>query len=803
MFDVVLRTGFSKPALRSVAAELTAAGITNLVEVSIRESVPETLVQDILAMPNSHVLFVDDAVQLSGSNVKKLHRYTARQGEGDIFCLNTPLSRRYLQLIGSQSTDSVRASAMGAMHLVPWCALVQKSLLSELDLSQGVTSITALLLALESHAHTILAVGSEPEELDFESWLMDVLDFEHELLAEGIRKLVPEIEVLDPQFRVTSRGRNATLDLALPVEQLTRFSIICPAFKSRFLEDAVRSVLTQTYEEFEFLILVDGPATEEEDAIRAVLGNFQHDPRLKVAYQENRGTGLARAALAEMATGDYLISIDDDDMFVPHTLEYFAKAIAQSDSPTPAALRGGIEIFGFADRYLPPRPRLLIDGIPCDYFEANQPWCLHVPTLRAHGGMVGDPDLRHCGEDADYFLRLDSLPELETLLVDEPLYLRRLSAHNQTLSFTTEEFHAHLKNICANYAPPKYRMTSKDFEEHRPYVRQVTRYHDIQTRRQVITATRYFDYSLTSKSAEAIIDLELTALCNADCTFCPREHLGRTNKYLPMEVVERIAEELRHDGIRRKIVLCGIGEPTLHPEVVNIVRILTEAGAEVCMTNNGSRMDTDRFTNLAEAGLQEVNFSVNATTDETRQLVMKQKNFERVRQNVRDVLALRDAQFPHIEVHLSFVLCPQNQHEVDDFVREWRDCTANALWIHPVNNRANLLTSEYGQINAEEVARRYSRDPRVIVDLWDHGFAPDAANLCSVVQATQFITSDGDILLCALDHERKNILGNVMSKSLVRLQTEKLDRYRHGHFNEFCEGCTYCPRTHKSLAALH
>ena len=52
----------------------------------------------------------------------------------------------------------------------------------------------------------------------------------------------------------------------------------------------------------------------------------------------------------------------------------------------------------------------------------------------------------------------------------------------------------------------------------------------------------------------------------------------------------------------------------------------------------------------------------------------------------------------------------------------------------------------------------------------------------------------------ALDHERKNILGNVMDRSLLYLQMQKLDDYRHGRFNDFCEGCTYCPRTHKSVA---
>lgn len=803
MFDVVLRTGFFKPAAKDVRAELSALGIDHVIDLPVELPAPPTLIQDLLASPSSHVLFVDDAVTCTSGDLKRLLRAAQVHPDADVLCIDSPVARKILGLLRAVSGDMVSATAIGAMHLVPWCALVNKRILAEIDFAQCEGSITGLLLGVESRADIILAAGTRAEELDLESWVVDILSCEHERIASAIANLGVDMGTMHPQFRITSRGRYVAVEHGAPAAGYSQFSVICPVFKARFLEDTVKSVLGQTYDNLEFLVLVDGPPEQEEIAIREVLDRYAGDARLRVTYSENLGTGRARARLAELATGEYLISIDDDDMLVPGTLEQFARAIeAHGDTP-PAALRGGIEIFGFADRYLPPRPRLLVDDIPCDYFEANQPWCLHVPTLRAHGGLAGDPDLRHCGEDADYFLRLDSEPDLDVLLIDEPLYLRRLSAHNQTLSFTQIEFHAHLINICRNYAPARFRFEGSRFEDNHPFVRQSTRYTDTQTQREIITGTRYFDYTTTVKSTGAIIDLELTALCNADCTFCPRENLGRENKYLPMEIVRRLAEQLQHDGIARKVVLCGIGEPTLHPQVEEIVQILTAAGAIVCMTNNGTRMDTGRFTRLVEAGLKEVNFSVNAATDETRQLVMKQKHFDRVKQNVRDALALRDKAFPHVEVHLSFVLCPQNQHEVHDFVREWRDCSANHLWIHPVNNRAKLLTTEYGEFDATEIARRYKGDPRVVVDLWDHGFAPESAKVCTIAQATQFVDADGDVLLCALDHERKNILGNIQSADLVQLQTRKLDLYRHGHFDEFCEGCTYCPRTHKNLAALH
>jgi MoaA/NifB/PqqE/SkfB family radical SAM enzyme len=801
MFDAVVRTGFHKAAKRPLGPELQRAGAQSVVEFPFYEPAPENLLQDLLARPAKYALFIDDAVNFSATALKKLARLGAMRADAEALCISTPTSRKYMTLLGAPTAaGSVGATAVGAMYLVPWCVLVPKAVLQHVDLARAQGSLTAMLLGLHDHVDTILAVGAEPDELDIASWLVDVLGHEHERLSRGLADSLQSPGTLHPQFRFTTRGEYIDVDHAVAATGSVRFSVICPVFKSRFLKEAVDSVLSQSYDNLEFLITVDGPPAEEEAAIRAVLDEFAQDPRLKVAYRENVGTGRARAALAEAATGDYLVSLDDDDLFTPHTLEYFARAIEQRDGRPPAALRGGTQIFGFAERYLAPRPRLLVDGLPCDFFEANQPWCLHTKTLRANGGLVGDPKLRHCGEDADYFLRLDSMPHLDSLLIDEPLYLRRLSTMNQTLSFTPEEFHAHLAEICSNYIPDGYKFIGNSFEDERPYVRQVARYVESKSGREVFAATRYFNYSLSAKAQEVIIDLELTALCNADCTFCPRENLGRTDKYLSMDIVREIADQVKHDGMHRKIVLCGIGEPTLHPQVYEIVEILTAAGAEVCMTNNGSRMDAERFERLATAGLKEVNFSVNAATEETRQLVMKQKNFARVKENIRTALALRDEKFPDIQVHVSFVLCPQNHHEVDDFVQEWQGSAANALWIHPVNNRARLLTAEYGEYDPLEIARRYARNPRVIVDLWDHGFPSDNKHVCSIAQATQFISADGEVLLCALDHERKNIIGHVMERPLVFMQMQKLDEYRHGKFDAFCEGCTYCPKTHKSVA---
>ena len=84
------------------------------------------------------------------------------------------------------------------------------------------------------------------------------------------------------------------------------------------LELAIRSVLEQTYTDFEFLIIDDGsPDNSLEIAIRYE----KLDSRIHVIAHENWGACESLNAAAEQARGDWLVRMDPDDLMVPNRLE--------------------------------------------------------------------------------------------------------------------------------------------------------------------------------------------------------------------------------------------------------------------------------------------------------------------------------------------------------------------------------------------------------------------------------------------------------------------------------------------------
>jgi len=95
-------------------------------------------------------------------------------------------------------------------------------------------------------------------------------------------------------------------------------SVVIPTFnRGALLEQAIRSVLAQTYRDLELLIVDDGST----DTTRARVATFQRDDRVKYLFQRNRGRSAARNAGIRAARGRYVALLDDDDFWSPEKLE--------------------------------------------------------------------------------------------------------------------------------------------------------------------------------------------------------------------------------------------------------------------------------------------------------------------------------------------------------------------------------------------------------------------------------------------------------------------------------------------------
>lgn len=105
-----------------------------------------------------------------------------------------------------------------------------------------------------------------------------------------------------------------------------KFSITIPAYKQKYLYEAIESCLVQTYKDFE-LIIVDDASPED---LKSVVDRFQ-DERIRY-YRNEKNCGALNVVdnwniCLSYAKGDYVICMGDDDRLLPNCLDEYSKLI--------------------------------------------------------------------------------------------------------------------------------------------------------------------------------------------------------------------------------------------------------------------------------------------------------------------------------------------------------------------------------------------------------------------------------------------------------------------------------------------
>lgn len=136
-------------------------------------------------------------------------------------------------------------------------------------------------------------------------------------------------------------------------------SIIVPVYKvEKYLDRCVESIVNQTYQNLEIILVDDGSPDKCPVMCDAWV---KKDSRIKVIHKENGGLSDARNAGMERATGDYLGFVDSDDWIAPEMYEKMMYAIQKDGSDIVACDVEMVWENGTSSRMLTPHINCVLD----------------------------------------------------------------------------------------------------------------------------------------------------------------------------------------------------------------------------------------------------------------------------------------------------------------------------------------------------------------------------------------------------------------------------------------------------------
>lgn len=103
-------------------------------------------------------------------------------------------------------------------------------------------------------------------------------------------------------------------------------SAIVPVYNSEtYIEECLKSILKQTYSNFEIVVVNDGSTDSSEEIILSL--QKENPNTIKYVKQENSGVGQARNTGITNALGDYIVFVDSDDRIKEDYIETLVSEI--------------------------------------------------------------------------------------------------------------------------------------------------------------------------------------------------------------------------------------------------------------------------------------------------------------------------------------------------------------------------------------------------------------------------------------------------------------------------------------------
>ncbi len=269
--------------------------------------------------------------------------------------------------------------------------------------------------------------------------------------------------------------------------------------------------------------------------------------------------------------------------------------------------------------------------------------------------------------------------------------------------------------------------------------------------------------------------LSFIYVCNARCPNCPYNNSDirtayKDALYMSEEIFKIIADQCApyHSYLR----LSGGGEPMLHPQAVELIEYAKAKGAKIGLITNGSVFTDEKLHRIIKAGVDMIEFSVDAGDEITYDKVRPGLNWKILVNNVQKAVEIRNELDSPTKIIVSII----NQKDVDVEAAE-------AFWSTMVDQVQirKYLTWGYNEENSADASPYLPPEERVP---------------CPWLFERLNIDSRGDVTVCGEDIAFKEKYGNIKEKAIKELWHDaKIEFYRQKHLArqgndiELCKNC--------------
>ena len=290
---------------------------------------------------------------------------------------------------------------------------------------------------------------------------------------------------------------------------------------------------------------------------------------------------------------------------------------------------------------------------------------------------------------------------------------------------------------------------------------------------------KWASYQMETLAAPTYPDrvyIESTNYCNLKCIMCPTG-LGviqRPKGYMDMKLYRAIIQEI--GPLVGSAVLHSWGEPLMHPELFEMIRIGKRHGVRMETSTNITILNTERARAVLDAGLDVLYLAMDGATKETYERVRVNAKWEKSLRNIEGLLDLKAKMGAPTQVIMQIIAMNETRADVESFLERWRRPEVDQVNVKHLDTWGDQVDAITGhKLAGERIPMKRVPCP----NLWYHGY----------------IFWDGSLTSCERDYDIKTPLGNVRDGGVLKTwngpaMQELRRKHREGTFT--APACAKC-----------
>lgn len=253
---------------------------------------------------------------------------------------------------------------------------------------------------------------------------------------------------------------------------------------------------------------------------------------------------------------------------------------------------------------------------------------------------------------------------------------------------------------------------------------------------------KHFFQKFFEKPKEVLI--ELTNICNLRCPMCYSFEAKRKKGFMEMEIFEKAVRQVKDFGIRN-VHLYTVGEPLLHPRIIEMINFAKSYKRTVYIFSNGMLLNEQMSQKIIDSNLDYLIFSVEGVKKEKYENIRRGAQFEKLLNNIYQLKKIRGRnKLPKIEIWS--IITDEDRIKLLEFKEFWSNYADEIKFVH--------LANQGGYIKNIIAAKPL---PKVI------------RHPCGSLWQSMIVLWNGDVSVCCVDFDGKLIVGNIERKHLKNI----------------------------------